>query len=221
MAASPQDRQNLGRISFGENTLKVQTTHGVGLAKVELTVEGWGVGGGEEGGRLHGATGGSCVTVWCTGNWVSLFTCPCPRSVEIVSGFFVLHFVIVCFVLFIALCVLIEFLCSFLSFYAHLRLFRFLHFFWVYFAYFFSHKFLIFSVNIEVRNTVRSFKEWDGWSILVVGWLSESSIFVIVEPRVTRWYSLLLRKYFIPVSMDLSSRNYHIRHLSDIMSSCD
>ena len=53
MAASPQGRQNLGRISFGENALKVQTTHGVGLAKVELTVGGWGVGGGEEGGRLH------------------------------------------------------------------------------------------------------------------------------------------------------------------------
>ena len=63
MAASPQGRQNLGRISFGENALKVQTTHGVGLAKVELAVGGWGVGGGEEGGRLHGATGGSCVTV--------------------------------------------------------------------------------------------------------------------------------------------------------------
>ena len=28
MAASPQGRQNLGRISFGENALKVQTTHG-------------------------------------------------------------------------------------------------------------------------------------------------------------------------------------------------
>ena len=84
-------------------------------------------------------------------------------------GIFVLHFVIVCFVAFIALCVLIEFLCSFLSFYAHLRLLRFLHFFWVYFAYFFSHKFLILSGNIEVRNTVRRIKEWDGWSILVVG----------------------------------------------------
>ena len=74
MAASPQGRQNLARIPFGEYTLNVQITHGVGLAKVELTVGGWGVGGGEEGGRLHGKTGGSCVTVWCTGNWVSLFT---------------------------------------------------------------------------------------------------------------------------------------------------